>query len=104
MKAKEYVTKYKETSAAMDELAALKELIPAFFRELGETLTKRNAVKSNGAGAAVLKEFDAKWRAICRDIPSLKPDGFKDTIRAEYPEVWVLWQQYDAAVRWARTQ
>ena len=101
MRAKEYVEHLHQREDEIGFNTACWEMLCDFVEEIGEIRKTRNA-RSISALGAILNEQEQKWKAICRYEPRLKPDGFKELIQKQFPEVCEMWVESSAMLRWER--
>jgi hypothetical protein len=98
MKAIDYFNEYGDAvlreSIAGDEKDAISSLFRAFVREMKEIIYTKG-VQTNRAVAAVVKEQNQKWNALCRlyekkygeDLTPIKYNGFMNAIKDAIPEI-----------------
>ena len=73
MKAKEYIEKYK--GVTFDTLESVDELFKEFILDSKSIIDIRRINTDKGL-VSVMMEFDQKWKAICRGLKGLNPDGY----------------------------
>jgi hypothetical protein len=88
MKAKEYAAKYRMALAAgKTKHDACTDMLVEFLKEI-VTLSEVRHVKCGEALAAVFRELNGKWLAVCELQPELPKWGFYGAVEHLQPEVW----------------
>lgn len=93
MKAKEYVKKFEaELAAGKSKADACTDMLVQFLKEINVLIEIRH-VKGGDALAAVFRELDNKWAAVCNLRPELPRFGFYSAVEHVMPEIWkdILW-------------
>ena len=93
MKAKEYAAKYQANLAAgKTKRDACADMMIEFLKEI-EVLSTARRVKCGDALAAVFRELQNKWLAVCVIQPELPKAGFYGAVEHVMPDVWkeIIW-------------
>jgi hypothetical protein len=99
MKAKDYARRYKENP----NLDVLSEIVSEFCAEAERLIEERHA-QYDSAIFAIFDELDEKYRAFVRETgdENLRPDGFSNVIRTEFPFISMGWENHKAFKKFRR--
>ena len=81
-------TDYAEMLKKSNTDKTLSKVGSAFLAECAELIDLRNA-KSDKAILAIFREQDNKWRALCRFVDGLNPNGFQLLVASLSPEIYL---------------
>ena len=71
-----------------DTAKRLADLFSDFVFESGQLMKKRG--DTYNAVSGVVKETEAKWRAICKRAPGLNPNGYANWVMMKMPEQFLF--------------
>jgi hypothetical protein len=94
MKAQDYVEIYNEELQSSGDVGeAVYKVLMELLKE-SVSMIKQRKISTNEGLFAVIDECDKKWRAVCRDVECMNPEGFMMFLEMRDPELYASMRAY----------